>query len=1003
MKRWRDCGRSVGVALSVGMGIAVACSVPEPEPTESVAKTAAPAPITMVKGRILVLVDTSGSMLWGFSNTSTQYGDSDASARFCDNAIGTSFDCQDTVDGAPAECTAANGAVSQYVSTPNVSRMAATKAALQRVLLAHSGLVDFGLERFAAWDGCNNPTYCCRPATGSSTRGRCNATSGLTAYARIVAGQDRYITYSGTGCGNDGPDTGHLLVAPGVGSGAQVFRWIDYVENFCDDGTGKPRNPELRANGSTPLAGSVTTARTDWYQPIYDASKGSPDPADPLYDSRIDCRPYTLVVMSDGQDNCAGDPSDEVSLLYDINAANPVRTYVLGMGLPAGLDVNELNAMAREGVGDDAAEYIPANSQQEIEEAFADIVASSIRVEVCNGLDDNCNDLIDEGMGVWQECTAAAQCESGTCDHGRCTCATVEDCAPRFACSGGFCRPSCTAGEGACENPGITRCLSPTESACCADDGAGTCTPLQAGTGSDEVCNHLDDDCDGLVDEDEQGDPLDCDCTPRPEECNGVDDDCDALVDADDPDLLDVGQPCGSHIGICEPGLTACVDGRIVCEGGVPPEPTEICNGLDDDCDGAIDGMAERCWTGVPAERGVGACVDGEQECTATPGSGVEAWGECIGEVGPTDEICNEIDDDCNGAIDDGISDGLGHSTGEECCPFVQGCSDDETIQCDAGTYECVGDVVECVNAVGPSDEICDGIDNDCDGLVDNMPGIGVTCIPSTDCGGEFQCIPEEAVDGALTCVPTGSGSPEICNGRDDDCDGDVDSADPDLAENDDRIGTPCDEPPEGQDEPPCQPGTWVCSSVLGRLVCEGSVQPGFEVCDGEDNDCDGTPDNDVCDELTDCINVYDEWLCAPPCSSGEFPCGGGEACFSGHCVPSELLERGGTGGAGGANARAGSGSDDEPGGATSSASGGTGPGGASSSSVAGAHGTGEGTGGIEPDEDPDPAPSHQWGLSTGGGGIRCAISPVRTGGWSALFGIALAGAVALRRRGGRR
>jgi hypothetical protein len=257
----------------------------------------APAPAgNQIKGRVMILLDTSGSMVWQFDGTkTTTHGDSPRTteAIFCDNNIGTTFGCDDNV-----ACTLANGGVNFYrVDDANQkSRMLASKAAIQNVVNAHSGVLDFGLERFAA------QTTCTTRVNGTTT-GRCvNSFSGTDGTGEFIDTEygkpnnnDINITFNGS-CGSSS-DGGDVLVQPSANSGPTILRWVDYVEDFCSSTAsagGAPKNPEIRAQGGTPLARALRSARTEWYQPIKD---GTSDP-------QINCRPYVLVVMSDGGDSC---------------------------------------------------------------------------------------------------------------------------------------------------------------------------------------------------------------------------------------------------------------------------------------------------------------------------------------------------------------------------------------------------------------------------------------------------------------------------------------------------------------------------------------------------------------------------------------------------------------------------------------------------------------------------------------------------------------------------
>ena len=83
---------------------------------------------------------------------------------------------------------------------------------------------------------------------------------------------------------------------------------------------------------------------------------------------------------------------------------------------------------------------------------------------------------------------------------------------------------------------------------------------------------------------------------------------------------------------------------------------SEVCdNGLDDDCNGRVDdscgcsiGSVQTCFIGPPGRRGIGACSDGEQTCESSP-DGRGRWGDCTGGTGPSPDVCNGLDNLCNG------------------------------------------------------------------------------------------------------------------------------------------------------------------------------------------------------------------------------------------------------------------------------------------------------------------------------------------------------------------
>lgn len=267
----------------------------------------------------------------------------------------------------------------------------------------------------------------------------------------------------------------------------------------------------------------------------------------------------------------------------------------------------------------------------------------------------------------------------------------------------------------------------------------------------------------------------------------------------------------------------------------------EVCDGIDQDCDGIADNGDP--GGGVDCDTGLpGVCAAGTTHCQ----SGAIT---CVQRDEPSVEVCDGKDNDCNGETDEGDPGG-----GTVCPTSLLG-------PCAAGTTSCVAGSVICVPDFTPAPEVCDGVDNDCNGVVDDGdPGGGVDC----DMGLLGVCAAgvDHCGNGALYCQQSVQPSAEVCNGLDDNCDGTVDEGDP-------QGGVGCATPMPGV----CHIGVSAC--VNGTLVCNQTVQPAAEVCNELDDDCDGVVDNGDPGGGVACTTGK-QGVCAPgttTCSSGTLMC----------------------------------------------------------------------------------------------------------------------------------
>ncbi|MFT5434699.1 MAG: hypothetical protein ACI9OJ_005413, partial [Myxococcota bacterium] len=550
--------------------------------------------------------------------------------------------------------------------------------------------------------------------------------------------------------------------------------------------------------------------------------------------------------------------------------------------------------------------------------------------EDCNAVDDNCDGETDEGLG-------GGEC-FGDCD-GELVCKGTEG----LACDAPNSLPESCNGvdddcDGQTDEAGAAGCTTwyedfdqdsygnPFAFAClCSSAGAftvqvgGDCDDQKAAVKPDgtEVCNGLDDNCDGITDPadldgcdtyylDEDGDKFgvdddtQCLCAPsgkhnaikggdcddsaaqiKPnsnEACNGIDDDCDGITD---PGLGGGSCSSANDLGECF-GLLICDgNGGLVCNALVPSD--EICNGIDDNCDGLSDPAdAPGCVVHYVDLDKDGYGIASDSRCLCGP---LQNWTATVANDCNDDDIsvspgatesCNEVDDDCDGKTDEEDADGCTNyyvDTDED------GYGPDASARClcqpdDTHVVQKGGDCHDGTEEISPGvSELCNLIDDDCDGQTDTGSD-GEFCSTDTaagTCPGTTQC-----VGGVLSCKSIESGD-ELCDGVDNDCNGTVDDEGADgcttyyLDSDSDGYGSDAA-------ATKCLCDITGDYKVLAGGDCndaETSVNPmGTEACGNGDDNCDGTTDPQ---DAPGCTNYYydfddDGWgtdgapqcLCAP-------------------------------------------------------------------------------------------------------------------------------------------
>ncbi|MBL8615925.1 MAG: hypothetical protein JNM72_09990 [Deltaproteobacteria bacterium] len=576
-------------------------------------------------------------------------------------------------------------------------------------------------------------------------------------------------------------------------------------------------------------------------------------------------------------------------------------------------------------------------SSEDCDDAVAEV--SPAGTERCNGVDDDCDGDLDEDSAVDAPLWFVDSDTDGFGDPARGA-------------------PACAAPLGSVADD--TDC----------DDASTLVNP-----GATELCNTIDDDCDALVDDDDPSrdpssgamfyrdadtdgfgdlgagalscvvpvgflsDASDCDDANNRvfpgavEVCNDLDDNCDARVDDADP-LVDLstggvffadvdGDTYGAAlVRACDQPAGTVLDSRDCddADAAVNPAATEVCNGVDDDCDTQSDdadlslALASATWFYTDADSdSYGDLSAGQQRCVQPVGT-VRDSSDCDdgdAAVNPAaTEVCNGVDDDCDRAADDAdlgldlssagrwYTDADGDRYGAA-AGLVRRCLQP------AGTVADASDCDDTVAATNPgATERCNSIDDDCDLLIDDLDS-------SLDLASASLWYPDADADtygdpgaGARACnAPVGhiarSGdcddaraavSPaatERCNSLDDDCDGTVDEASAVDARTYYRDA-------DGDTYGVSTTTTTACSAPSGYASrsadCDdarATVYPtAAELCDGLDNDCDGNTDDGVLGRSSSCPAESCEAIATddPAATSGTYSLRPESTTFSAYC-----------------------------------------------------------------------------------------------------------------------
>jgi hypothetical protein len=531
-----------------------------------------------------------------------------------------------------ASMTAAAGAIDScgYGTT----RRHHLSCALRHAFETYSGTVHFGLATFARQQGSTCIGYSNFP--GNADGAGCGPEPGALPDSSTRQGANIVVPI----------EADEVNQAMQTSNANALFQWVN---NVCDGGA------EMFADGTTGLNGPLRDAyryfSNQWTRP-----DGTVTFTTPLGANDLTCRRLRVVLITAADENC-DTQANAVDAASDLFAGFTLGTRLFRVttsviAFPAATQAN-MDAIAAAG-GTGAA--IIATNEAQISAALTNIVNGLVSTETCDGLDNDCNGCSDEGFrhygSVGQTCCAWASPAQRT------------NCLNNYRASISLADPD--------GNPALLPCTTAGQAQ---DPTTWLCYD------SREICDNADNNLDGAVDEGmvKCGNPLHC---PQVEACNGADDDCDGTIDNG-------------------------------CPGGPVQGGPEICDGCDNDGDGIVDNgaMPVPCGLSSPGNcAGVATCKPAQP--APFPGGCVATGGFNACSFAPLAEVCDGIDNNCNGVVDDGIA-------GAACEPpgTPAGLRYGGNSQCQMGVQYCNQ---ACLGFVGPTPEVTDLIDNDCDGVAED-------------------------------------------------------------------------------------------------------------------------------------------------------------------------------------------------------------------------------------------------------------------------------------------